>query len=423
MNYQKILTVTYSLDKGGVQRIAQVFAQAYKQVGLESKLIAVREGGVREQYLKEHGIQYWIGLNESVIRDISHWRPDIVHLHSHGLRPEDIEQLSPILENSVVVETNVFSEPSKFNSKIDISFQLSYWCEWRFRRFSEAQKTKTAIIPNPVDINVFGKVHPKEVTQFKETYGIDPASVVIGRIGQNIKAKWSPLLIETFNQLKRKNEFLHLILVNPPQNIIERALHSPYQKQITIIDKIIGDHNLSVAYSAIDIFALAAEQGESFGNVLVESMLCETPVIALSTPWRDNSQCEVVGHMKGGIIATTPRGFKKGLEKLIENEELRHQLGKKGCEQSAKRFNSIKVAKMALDAISGDIQALSDSELDNKIISIYKDSIDKPSILSVLILRWKIKLGIIAYINAYKSPQKMLSEHVDKIIRVSKSTQ
>ena len=44
------------------------------------------------------------------------------------------------------------------------------------------------------------------------------------------------------------------------------------------------DKELSNCYSAIDIFVHAANQGESFGMVLAEAQLCQTPIITLSTP-------------------------------------------------------------------------------------------------------------------------------------------
>ena len=83
-------------------------------------------------------------------------------------------------------------------------------------------------------------------------------------------------MIEIFEKICIKNENLNLILVNPPKEIINQAKSSVFSKKIIIIEKIIGDDNLKIIYSLIDIFALIADQGESFGNVLAESMLCET---------------------------------------------------------------------------------------------------------------------------------------------------
>ena len=115
------------------------------------------------------------------------------------------------------------------------------------------------------------------------------------------------------------------------------------KKNIVIIKKINKDDDLRSAYSSMDIFALAAEQGESFCHVLAESMLCEIPVVALSTPWFDNSQCEVVGHMKGGLICLSPKSFKNGLIKMIEDKNLRIMLGESARKKIILSYDYLKV--------------------------------------------------------------------------------
>ena len=44
----KILTITYSLDKGGVARTAQIFAEGYQLLGIDSRVLVTTESGHRK---------------------------------------------------------------------------------------------------------------------------------------------------------------------------------------------------------------------------------------------------------------------------------------------------------------------------------------------------------------------------------------
>lgn len=64
--------------------------------------------------------------------------------------------------------------------------------------------------------------------------------------------------------------------------------------------------------------------------VIAESLLCQTPVVALATPWDDNSQGEVVGHEIGGIFANTPSDIRKAIKLLANDKQKRIQYGARG---------------------------------------------------------------------------------------------
>lgn len=417
---KKILTIVYSLGKGGVERTAQIFAESYAMLGMDSRVLATREGGVREQCLRDRGIHYWISSTSENIQGIEKWNPDIIHIHSHYFTPEDYKAFSSLFSGRSVVEQNIFSQPNPWTAQMKVSFQMTHWCDWRFRKNKGALGVRTAIIPNATNIQAFSKCLPEQVVQFRNEYGIPKKSIVIGRIGQNHEGKWSPILIKMFDKLCKENNNLHLLLVNPPASIELLARKSIFRDRITIIERIIGDKNLSIAYSSIDIFALAAVRGESFGNVLAESMLCETPVVALSSPWRDNSQCEVVGHRRGGFITLTPTAFKDAIQELINNKELREYFGKCGRARVVEKFNYLEVGKAAIEVIEGNFTSLTDEELREKIISIYKDAYDEPSYFSILMLRiglpWLTRYTS-GYEPIYKLPLNTLPELARNIKR------
>ena len=72
--------------------------------------------------------------------------------------------------------------------------------------------------------------------------------------------------------------------------------------------------------------------------VLCEAMLCGVPVVTLSTPLKDNSQLEVVGHGKGGLVALTPEALPEAMVALIGDADLRAGVSVGGAAWVRERF-------------------------------------------------------------------------------------
>lgn len=372
----KILTIVSNLDKGGTQRAAQTFAEAYYELKHDSKVLSLYGLGPRYEEIKEF-IEVWNGLSTENLKQIKAWEPEIIHIHSHGPKKVDIDRLlQNITTKRVVIETNVFSKPSPWANQVDISYQLSRWALWVFN-LRGGSKFRSAIVPYPVKCHSFKKVEVNQIKNFRKKYNISQDAFVIGRIGQSDPGKWSPMLIDIFNELARDIDNLYLLIINCPDNILKLSASSPFKNKIIHISKIIGDKELSCAYSAMDVMVHIAEIGESFGMVLPESILCETPVVALSTPWADNSQCEVVGNNIGGFIAHRKTGIIKAIRKLYKNILVVN----KNC--IFKNYDHINVAERAIElALLKKKNRLSDRKKNGNINEILKNSIDKPNILT-----------------------------------------
>jgi len=343
----KILTVVYSLGKGGTERTAQNFAIGYANLGCDSRVLFTKEDGIRREYLEEKNIPIYCLKNQNHKKYITYWKPQIIHLHSLGIEINEFKEIKNFFPESKIIETNVFSKPSPWVEDIHVSYQLSKWCDWLYHRRSP-KKYPTALIPNCVDITKFKYTGDQRVRNFRESYGISCNDIVIGRIGQKFDGKWSILLIELFEEIRVIYENIKLIIVNAPYSIIDRVNKSVFKSDIIHIEQLIGDSNLADCYSSLDVFVLIAEQGESFGMVLTESLLCETPVVTLATPWADNSQGEVIGNNKGGFVAAKKKYLLPLIRKLIDDESLRKKIGKAGRDHIIKTYDLNKVANDSL---------------------------------------------------------------------------
>lgn len=410
----KILTVVVDLSKGGTQRAAQFFAEGYRELGHDSRLLACSSLGSRSVELNEQNIYTWFKVNPETLNQILDWKPHIIHLHSHGLNPHEIDALlNAVPESTLILEQNVFSIPSPWSKRLTSSFQLSKWCLWKYSNYNQDQNLRAKIVPYPVKTKNFHKISLDSIVSFKRSIGVPLDDIVIGRVGQSHIGKWSGDTIDSFNAVSRSRDNLSMILVNPPKEIVSLAEASQYSSKIKIIDHIYGDSNLRKVYNAFDIFLHAADQGESFGYVLTEAMLCEVPVVTLSTPWGDNSQCEVVGHKRGGLVASSYKGLVQCLEDLIGDKEKRLFLGKQARLKVIDDYDYMHVCRQVLESPGSQIsfQSISASE----IASIAKQTADGISLFTVLAIRYPKLLFLTRHIAQNRHIRKKVLARLKRL--------
>jgi glycosyltransferase involved in cell wall biosynthesis len=286
---------------------------------------------------------------------------------------------------------------------------LSTWALWLFN-LRGGFKYNSAFVPYPVKCNSFLKPNFNNIILFREKNNIPKNAFVIGRIGQAYDGKWSPLLVDTFNVLCNEIPDLFLLIINPPKSVLDQAKQSPFAERIIHISKIIGDENLALAYASMDLMLHIALQGESFGLVLTESILCETPVVTLSTPWADNSQGEVVGHKKGGLVVHSKKGLKNAILEIYNNPKA---FAVSGLKHIKENYDYINVAKKAIE-LSNKENEISFLPNSVKIIHLLNNSLDRPNILTEFFLRMqsnrlrKLTIYTTSYKNIYKSLWKKI---------------
>jgi glycosyltransferase involved in cell wall biosynthesis len=379
---------------GGTERAAQNFAMAYAANGHKSKVVFTKETGLRNQLLNLSGIETWNYASPLDRAELIDWNPDVVHLHSHGLAMEDVQTLLDLLKPQHVWETNVFSTPSEWEHLIHKSFQLGQWCQWLYVR-RHGDSTKACVVPNPVDVSSFSRAGDDQIAEYKSNLNWPQDCVVLGRVGQAFYGKWSPWIIRIFNALRKENSNIRLLLIEPAESIKSLARKSAYSDDIAIQEAVGDDQTLQIIYSAMDIFLHIAEQGESFGMVLAESLLCQTPVITLATPWGDNTQAEVVADGVCGYVAGTPRNFLCLTKLLIDQKQHRRELGLKGRHHVLKNYDSLIVAKNAV------FNGLSRHTVNTPLIACpaYKGH-DNPSWLTTFFLKMGL-LSLLPYSTGY----------------------
>lgn len=366
----RILTVVSNLGPGGTQRVAESCALGYKRLGQESAVLSYDRGGCRTDRLIEQGVSVFTGGDrpgevEKALRSANEWSPDVVHIHRTGYR----EKRSGIIIQSLasaqrkIVETNVFArfDSSKQAQLIDVHLVLSDWCLWKYQMWARRARVNplAVVVPNPVASGSFYPSSAEERHQVRREWSIPDDAAVYGRVGQPNPAKWSLGLLSEFEKLAKRKQNVYLVLFGAPPEYQERAskLDDEIRNRVRLFPFIYGDEQLRRCYGAFDIFVHVAEIGESFGMVLCEAMLCGVPVITLATPCKDNSQVEVVGHGRGGLVVRNIRNLAGTMELLLNDVAMRQRLAAEAPQWVTSRFDVSIVMPRLLAVVQAMVKA------------------------------------------------------------------
>jgi glycosyltransferase involved in cell wall biosynthesis len=303
----------------------------------------------------DQDVQVFLGgptqsLIDAATRQAAGWRPDVIHVHRAG-RPDPVTAAiihglaASHAARPAVLETNVFGKVDYSNGRraITVHMPLTRWSLWKWRQWAAGMRPTPVgvVMPNLIETSAFTPVDDATRHHRRRTYGIPEDAFVFGRIGQPILAKWSPVIFDAFASIARDWPEAYLLLVGLPSELRNHvdALPGSLQRRIVEAPFMLEDEELRSCYGAMDVFLHASAIGESFGFVLAEAMLCERPVITLSTPLRDNSQLEVVGHGRGGLVVNDVNGMIEGMRRLLNDDDLRERLGRDGRESIRQRYD------------------------------------------------------------------------------------
>lgn len=407
---------------GGTERAAQNFSLGYRNAGCYVKVLGLNGLGLRAVMLQQEGIEVFDGSvsRAEVLMQLKNWNPDIIHIHRSGFANAEMMEAVKILKHgdNRVLETNVFARPDYSNDAklIDVHLQLSNWCLWKWKKWTANLKPLPlgTVIPYPVNTNEILEI--KERTKLKKIDGIPDNAFILGRIGQPFLSKWDGIIFDVLQDLLIGDESYFLILIGLPDELIIKLAAYPeaVRNHVILLPTTNSDEELGALYKTFHCFLHAAKIGESFGMVLAEAMLYECPVVTLSTPLKDNSQLEVVGHERGGLITADKTNMVKAIQKLKENEALRKQYGLNGYEYVKEHYSleavtasAIRVAEAALSSKSREqlkrnLEPLNRININTKgIFAIGKNIIGEISLLT------KVKMLLVHNAFVYRTFLKL----------------
>lgn len=171
-----------------------------------------------------------------------------------------------------------------------------------------ADPTKLHVMRNGVDLERF---RPLPRTSSRRELGLSEGVLLLS-VGHLVERKGHRIAIETLIELPHA----HLAVVGEGE---ERASLHAHVQRLGVADRVtfagaVPNTELARWYSAADALILASSR-EGWPNVLLESMACGTPVVAMRT-W---GTPEVVQHPHAGLLVDErePRAFAAALRVLL----------------------------------------------------------------------------------------------------------
>ncbi|MGB3759084.1 MAG: glycosyltransferase family 4 protein [Rivularia sp. (in: cyanobacteria)] len=211
---------------------------------------------------------------------------------------------------------------------------------------------KIAQIFNPLDLKLWKSVDSPEIrSQIRNELGIPPeAQIVIchGRI--DIRRKGLDILLSAWEQVYENyslNQRPYLLLVGTGDDAIafQQLIDERAVANIIWINKYILDRGLMIRYlSAADLYVLAS-RNEGFPVAPLEAMSCGLPIVATEVPGipdiLENYDSD------GGIRVPCENANRlaEAISRLLNNEELRRELGKRARKKVEKRFSLLSVGE------------------------------------------------------------------------------
>jgi len=331
-----------SLDLGGTTKTCQLFARYLAEHTDHEPFLLFKNGSdtarlhLFEEFLDSH---HWIPFNDEADGDriIAELDPDILHVYRSG-QPEWPYPGG----RAKFVETNVFGF---YNPDMGISKSL-YMSKWLHdavkRELSPISRgiprwgTRFDFINNPI--------LPPSHDERPYLPGHDKGAIWLGRCGRpddgiyddiNIKASWL---------LRARGYDVRFLVMAPPPRMLQDL--EQYQIPYRVVDTSVDEDALSYFYNAIDIYAHARADGETFGNNIAEAMYHGKPVVThAAVPSHPGmgvfqSQTTLVTHDENGfVVSHSIPEYARALETLILNEDRRLAMGEAARNEAHQRFD------------------------------------------------------------------------------------
>jgi glycosyltransferase involved in cell wall biosynthesis len=205
-------------------------------------------------------------------------------------------------------------------------------------------KNKGLVIWNGIETNT-PKIDLNEVNEIrKKLFLTDSNQIVISLVGRISRWKGQVILLDAFYNLVKKHKNIKLIFVGAPppnqekfQDDLEESIASyGLQTEVLIIP---FQNEIHKIWQAIDIAVVPSTEPEPFGMVAIEAMLAQKPVVGSN----HGGLKEIIIDKETGFLVTpnSVNELVNALEKLIQNELLRKQMGENGYSRVIKEFSVI----------------------------------------------------------------------------------
>ncbi len=320
---------------GGTEKCATLFACELKKRG--NRVFYLAKEGPRSSILLENKIPLITATQpHQISKFFMDEGIDVVHQHVPGYpisNPlyEILQKLGP--SRPKLIETNVFGRMEDPESLQMVDYRM-FICRasgaQAFQRAKRIMSEKSLSRQTVVNYPILPLVPIEDFVRWEVRNQLcvgkdDLLGVRFGRPGN----KWATWECEAFALARQKIKNLHLLLMEPSENIWRDVEAGRYGDGIILRRATTDFAWLEKLYGAADFSIHSSDWGESFGYTLAEAMASGLPVITMSTPWGDNAQVELIQNGKSGFVCRGPEEMSRRICDLT-NPELRQKMGSLG---------------------------------------------------------------------------------------------
>jgi len=373
----KILHVVISLapEWGGPTKMVHELTEALVEKGVEVSLFApVRRGGEAEitcpkgvnmQLFEEgFGARWWPGYSPGLARKVMQemGKFDLVHIHELWSHPHlAASQAARKSGKPYVVTVHGGLEPWAINHK---AFKKKiYWALFQRRILQRATAlhaitdeevkhiracgidNEILMIPNGINPQEFCSLPVRR--EMERLYPQFVGKQVVLFLGRLHPIKGLDILARAFGKVAKMREDLCLLIVGPDSEgykteVVKILVSEGALDKVVFAGMLIGQEKLAV-FGGADIFVLSS-YSEGFSIAILEAMACGLPVII-------TRQChfpEVAEAGAGLVIEPEVGQLAVAIERLLNEPELRQEMGRNGQRLVNDKFTWEKIANQML---------------------------------------------------------------------------
>lgn len=210
----------------------------------------------------------------------------------------------------------------------------------------EGFRDKICVVPNYVDAHRF--TPDTDGTVIKERHSIEDKKVILF-VGRLVPYKGVEYLIKAFNGIKKHVSDTALLIVGDDllRNDLEKLASSLNLEDVLFTGKV-SNNDLPAYYAACNVFVLPSiSRQEAFGISLIEAMASGKAVVG--TNIKGSGVPYVIGDCGITVEPKSVGDLEEGVVKILNDNRLAQELGKRGRERVEKEFSIDSACKRIFD--------------------------------------------------------------------------
>lgn len=235
--------------------------------------------------------------------------------------PLDCDKYISGCKNCPLIEQDRFNIFKRFYSYKKKVFQQhrnvkfvapSSWMKDNISQSAIGRGKDVIIVPSASDKKIF---YIQDKKRSRDYFGL-PANkrlILFGASNPNNKLKGIDFLIEALQKMSNQLVDVELVIFGKKENF---CFDRKIDLKIHLLGKIYSEYEMAQLYSACDIY-VSPSLSETFGQTILESIMCKTPVIAFNY----SGVKDIIDHMVNGYLADykDSNSIANGIMFLLEN--------------------------------------------------------------------------------------------------------